>query len=163
MSRIKKIALGLAGMIAVMRLARHAENWMRYAERADANPPHLGYGEARRKMGQGRLHQARIMLHNPTASMAEREAAAIILGYDSAEEALLPENIGKYRPITRATISEASEAEVEKIARILGYDTVEGAIHSAAYDVVCGNRLKPTAPPSFPSESDKVDPSRSQD
>lgn len=159
MSRIKKIALGLAGMIAVMRLARHAENWMRYAERADANPPHLGYREARRKMGQGRLHQARIMLHDPTASMAEREAAAIILGYDSAEEALLPENIGKYRPITRATISEASEAEV----RILGYDTVEGAIHSAAYDAVCGNRLKPTAPPSFPGESDKVDPSRSQD
>lgn len=151
MNRIKKIALSLAGVITVMRLARYAEQWMRYAERADANPAYLGYKMAQHKMGQGRLHQAQMILHDDTASMAEREAAAIVLGYDSAEEALRPENIGKHRPITRATIGEASAAEIAKITQILGHDTDKGAIRSLAYEAATTDHpLKPTVRPPFP-------------
>ena len=75
-----------------------------------------------------RLQWATTTLHDEGASQAEREKAALILGYRNTEEALLPENAGKPRPIAAAILRDVFP---------------EGVV-----------RAKPTTPPPFPDATE---------
>lgn len=150
---------GLAGLYAArifnaIRLMRHAR------EMKEAFLLLPGFADGSWVNGyphKERLEWATTTLHNEEATQAEREKAALNLGYRSADEALLPENAGKPRPIAASILRDVFAEDVAAIARILGNGSTEQALRSEAYDAVV-KRGKPATPPSFPDKPDDEPP-----